>query len=157
MFRGSLCNIRIGDPYQARPLTEGFGGPGAAALDMELVVIIESDSSAPMLDFGDGEAAPSPVDSDRCETCAEGMENWSTQLPADVDKSVATPSLDDITETEPFSDRMSASGLRWLSTLDVMLDSDGGAACGGSMRSLGALEKDCSSCVTPSTSMSWRI
>lgn len=125
---------------------------------MELVVRIESDSSAPTLDFGDAEVARSPVDSaDSCETWAEGIENWSTQLLEDADKSVGAPSLDDITETEPFSDRMSTSGLRWLSALDVMLDSEDGAACGGSRRSLGALEKDCSSCVTPSTSMSCKM
>ena len=67
-------------------------------------------------------------------------ENWSTQLADEADISVCTPSTDEMTETEPLSDRASGSAPWRLSALDVTLDSEGAAGGWSSSRALGARE-----------------
>lgn len=89
---------------------------------------MESDKSAPTLDLGEVEVVSLPAElTDAWDTCEDCMdETWSTQLAEDADSSVVAPSLDEITETEPLSDRMSVSCPREWSTLDDSEGTDGG-------------------------------
>ena len=89
-------------------LTEGTDGPGAEELEAELVVSIESERSAAMLDREESEVPPPTGAGETAETWEEPMdENWSTHDVDDADISVGTAS--DATDTEPLSERPSAS------------------------------------------------
>ena len=134
--------------------------------------MIESDKSVPTFDRGDSaracDGAPgtststSPETRDTSDDCID--ENWSTQLlvEASMSDGVRPSWPDEIIDAEPLSERSSllprGSG---SSTLEATLDSDAGAAAGSAssmrMRGAGAFENDCSSRVTPSTSMPSRM
>ena len=104
-------------------------------------MITESERSASPTEDG-GTDSPLATGGDTAETCDESIEeNWSTQLAEEVDISVGTPSAEDITETEPFSERASDSALGVFSAPDETLESDGAVGWCSSIRVLGA--RDC--------------
>ena len=84
-------------------------------------------------------------------------DNWSTQLADDADKSVGVGMpfswTDCSIEKELFSEWSGCSGLDTISTLLVRLDSEGVARVRDSTDGFTDLEYDCSSVVTPSTSI----
>ena len=89
-------------------------------------------------------------------------ENWSTQLAEDVDKSVGVGSpfswTDCNMEKELFSERSGCGDWDTNSTLLARLDSEAATSvCDSESDAFADLEYDCSSQVTPSTSMPSRI
>ena len=89
-------------------------------------------------------------------------ENWSTQLAEEVDRSVGvgTPFswTDCSMEKELFSERSGCCGCDTNSTLLARLDSEAATGvCDSDDDTFAELEYDCSSQVTPSTSMPSRM
>lgn len=122
--------------YELR--TGDVEGPRPEEPDAEPVERTESERVPPRLDLGEPEAPPSLGAGNTWDDPWE--ENWSTQLVDEVDISVGMASTEEITETDPFSERTSGSWSGTLSTLDVRLDSDGAVGCCSSMRAFGTFE-----------------
>lgn len=124
-------------------------------------MVIESDNCAPANESGEsvtGGISDAKDGFREDDGLDDSAENCSTQLCEEFARfedpaTSSWPEKDDM-EADPTSDLVSWSCTS--SMLDAMLDSEGGGL-GGSEEIRDALDFDCNSCVTPSTSSSSRI